>query len=110
MCPEAKIGGLHNSVREGRTKISVLRLTGLFCLFLLIAWGLGYPTLNRYDPRDIPGLTDVSSYAAMVGGDESRPRTPSVSRSCALDCSALLPAKPGTIRHSGPGNVRTPRG
>ena len=67
MCPETKIGELHNSVREGR-KISVLRLTGLFCLFFLIAWGLGYPTLNRYDPRQIPGLTDVRSYAALVTG------------------------------------------
>jgi hypothetical protein len=43
-------------------------MAGLFCLFLLIAWGLGYPTLNRYDPRQTPGLTDVRSYAAMVTG------------------------------------------
>jgi hypothetical protein len=43
-------------------------MAGFFCLFLLIAWGLGYPTLNRYDPRQTPGLTDVQSYAALVIG------------------------------------------
>jgi hypothetical protein len=38
----------------------------LFGLFFLIAFGLGYPTLNRYDPRATPGLIDVRSYAAIV--------------------------------------------
>lgn len=57
-----------DSLREGRTKITVARMSGLFCLFLLIAWGLGYPTLNRYDPRQTPGLTDVRIYAALVTG------------------------------------------
>jgi len=42
------------------------RLAGLFCLFFLIALGLGYPILNRYDPRQTPGLIDVRSYAAIV--------------------------------------------
>jgi hypothetical protein len=46
----------------------VFRLSGLFCLFFLIGWGLGYPILNRYDPRQTPGLTDVRSYAALVTG------------------------------------------
>ena len=27
---------------------------------------MGYPILNRYDPRQTPGLTDVASYAALV--------------------------------------------
>ena len=55
-------------IAGGETKITVARMAGLFCLFLLIAWGLGYPTLNRYDPRQTPGLTDVQSYAALVTG------------------------------------------
>ena len=55
-------------LQEGRTKITVARMTGLFCLFLLIAWGLGYPALNRYDPRQTPGLNDVKTYAAIVNG------------------------------------------
>ena len=40
----------------------------MFGLFFLIAFGLGYPTLNRYDPRTVPGLVDVKSYSAMVTG------------------------------------------
>lgn len=41
----------------------------LFVLFFLIALGLGYPVLNRYDPRQTPGLSDVQSYSALVTGD-----------------------------------------
>jgi hypothetical protein len=46
------------------TKICVL-----FGLFFVIACGLGYPTLNRYDPRSTPGLSDVRNYAALVAGN-----------------------------------------
>src|SRR5579862_261969 len=46
--------------------LSSRRLAGMFCLFFLIAMGLGYPILNRYDPRQTPGLVDVRSYAAIV--------------------------------------------
>jgi hypothetical protein len=49
-------------------KISLIRRIALFCLFFLIAVGLGYPILNRYDPRQIQGLSDVRSYAALVTG------------------------------------------
>lgn len=47
----------------------VRRLAGLFLLFFFIAFGLGYPVLNRYDPGRIPGLSDVRSYAAMTVGE-----------------------------------------
>lgn len=50
------------------TRLSPLRLAGLFLLFFLIAGGLGYPMLNRYDPRPTPGLSDVQTYAALVTG------------------------------------------
>jgi hypothetical protein len=41
----------------------------LFCLFFLICFGLGYPTLKRYDPR-VPGNnSDSTDYYAMVTGD-----------------------------------------
>ena len=30
--------------------------------------GLGYPTLNRYDPRSVPGLYDSVGYASLVTG------------------------------------------
>ncbi len=44
------------------------RFAMLYVVFFLIAAGLGYPALNRYDPRLVPGLSDVQSYAAMVTG------------------------------------------
>jgi hypothetical protein len=50
----------------------VLRLGGtrsiaLWILFFLISFGLGYPTLNRYDARTAD--TDVISYYKMVAND-----------------------------------------
>lgn len=57
-----------HSPRGMRTKITGARIAALSCLFFLIAWGLGYPVLNRYDPRQTPGLSDVRSYAALVTG------------------------------------------
>lgn len=56
------------TLHERRTELSLTRIAGLYCLFFLIAWGLGYPILNRYDPRQTPGLTDVKGYAAIVAG------------------------------------------
>lgn len=50
------------------TRLSGLRIAGLFLLFFLIACGLGYPTLNRYDPVHTPGLSDVQTYEALVTG------------------------------------------
>ena len=48
----------------------------LWSLFFLICMGLGYPTLNRYDPQSVPGLDDSIGYASLVtggnrGGDEA---------------------------------------
>lgn len=48
----------------------------LWLLFFLICMGLGYPTLNRYDPQLVPGLNDSVGYASLVtggnqGGDEA---------------------------------------
>ena len=48
--------------------IRATKLAFLFLLFFLIALGLGYPVLNRYDPRLIPGLSDVKIYAQMASG------------------------------------------
>ncbi|HSZ62198.1 MAG TPA: hypothetical protein VK828_10395 [Terriglobales bacterium] len=55
----------HNSTK---TTIAAPRLGTLFCIFFLIACGLGYPILNRFDPRQSPGLSDVKTYAALVTG------------------------------------------
>jgi uncharacterized membrane protein len=45
------------------------RSVTLWILFFLICIGLGYPTLNRYDPRAVPGLYDSRAYYALVTGD-----------------------------------------
>src|SRR4029077_19114472 len=56
------------SPQDNWTKIAIARLALLFCVFFLIACGLGYPVLNRFDPRQTPGLSDVRIYAALVIG------------------------------------------
>jgi hypothetical protein len=61
------MGILPERANDG-AKISAMRIASLFCLFFLIAFGLGYPVLNRYDPRLTPALTDVRGYAALVTG------------------------------------------
>ena len=43
----------------------------LFSIFFLIAFGLGYPILNRFDPRQTPGLSDVRAYAAIATGSST---------------------------------------
>lgn len=58
------MAGMHDS----RAKIAAARLALLFCIFFLIACGLGYPVLNRFDPRQTPGLSDVRTYASLATG------------------------------------------
>ena len=55
------------SLPDNGRKIATARLALLFCVFFLIACGLGYPILNRFDPRQTPGLSDVKTYAARTG-------------------------------------------
>ncbi len=42
----------------------------VWTLFFLICMGLGYPTLNRYDPRSVPGLFDSIGYYSLVTGSD----------------------------------------
>jgi uncharacterized membrane protein len=42
----------------------------LWCLFFLICLGLGFPTLNRYEPPTIPGLSDTTAYSQLVTGEQ----------------------------------------
>lgn len=42
----------------------------LFVLFWMITWSLGYPSLARYNPTDLQGLSDSRSYVAMVEGTD----------------------------------------
>jgi len=61
------MSGINTPGRVRRT-LSPIRSAGLFALFFCISVGLGYPILNRYDPRNIEGMSDVSSYAAIASG------------------------------------------
>jgi hypothetical protein len=38
----------------------------LWLVLWLICFGLGYPTLNRYDPRAVAGLSDTIEYHSLV--------------------------------------------
>src|SRR5271163_1721523 len=58
------------SVPDDRTKIAIASAL-LFGIFFLIACGLGYPVLNRFDPRQTTGLSDVKTYASLVTGASS---------------------------------------
>ena len=58
-------------LHDHRVKIASARAALLFCIFFLIACGLGYPVLNRFDPRQTPGLSDVKTYASLVTGTAS---------------------------------------
>ena len=61
-------GTVMTSGGENGAGISTVRVALLFCVFFLIACGLGYPVLNRFDPRQTPGLSDVKAYASLVAG------------------------------------------
>jgi hypothetical protein len=51
----------------GRRKFLIL-----WPLFFMICGGLGYPSLRRFDPRLIPGLSDTIKYSAITtGADQS---------------------------------------
>ncbi len=75
---EKRLDGLTGSLERGAhgqtagdvSEAHWERIASPFCLFFLIAWGIGYPTPNRYDPRETPGPSDVSGYAAI---DETMP-------------------------------------
>ena len=56
------------SLHDNRAKVATARVALLFGIFFLIACGLGYPVLNRFDPRQTPGLSDVKTYASIVTG------------------------------------------
>ena len=50
--------------RTSPHRVGAARALLLWLLFLLIAFGLGYPTLNRYDPRELG--PDWNSYYRVV--------------------------------------------
>jgi hypothetical protein len=47
-------------------RIKIARGITLWFLLFLICFGLGYPTLNRYDPRTVGGTSDTAWYYDLV--------------------------------------------
>jgi hypothetical protein len=46
--------------------VNVAEGVTLWLLLFLIAFGLGYPTLNRYEPRAVNGTSDSADYSDLV--------------------------------------------
>ena len=46
---------------------------GMFLLFFVLAFGLGYSTLNRFNPMEAPGLADVTIYGEIVLNGSNEP-------------------------------------
>jgi len=63
------------------------RLALHWLLFFVIALGIGYPAVSRFDPRNVPGCADAGKYYEMVVGDPTaasqqllRPLVPWIAR------------------------------
>jgi hypothetical protein len=96
-----------HSLLEGSTQITPIKAASLLFLFFLISFGLGYPTLNRYDPRQIPGLSDVQTYAALVAGSPLPDADLSDPRLAHLRFRVLVPAIAWPFYHLAKGRVGT---
>jgi hypothetical protein len=55
------------------TELSTRNILLIWALFFLICFGLGYPTLNRYDPAKLPGSSDAQAYGNIVTGAKVPP-------------------------------------
>ena len=62
MNPESEAGQLREI--QGRGQFALI-----WVLFFLICFGLGYPTLKRYEPSRTPGLSDAAAYYRIVTGE-----------------------------------------
>jgi len=69
-------------------------------LFFLICLGLGYPTLNRYDPRNTGGLSDTTTYyeLATQGPEHADPQ---------LKYRLLIPELSRPIANAARGHIGT---
>lgn len=75
------------------------RLLLHWLLFFVIALGIGYPAVSRFDPRTVPGCADSSKYYEMVVGEPVaasqqllRPLVPWVARPIARLSANRLPS------------------
>ena len=51
-------------------KLGVKYFVFVWPLFFAICFGLGYPSLSRYDPRQVEGLSDVANYYQLATGED----------------------------------------
>jgi hypothetical protein len=58
---------------ESEFRLSAGNAVLIWLFFLSICFGLGYPTLNRYDPSKVPGLSDAEVYCNIVRGAKVPP-------------------------------------
>jgi hypothetical protein len=73
--------GIHMPVSRGELRRSGEPSTGLtpgravllWFVFFLICLGLGYAPLNRFDPRQVEGTSDVAAYGNIVVGNSPQP-------------------------------------
>ena len=53
------------------TSFRNIRSALVWCVFFVVSLGLGYPSLQRYDPRLVGGLSDAEAYyQTVVGGPQ----------------------------------------
>ena len=62
------------SLQRTRQRVGIGRAALVWALFLLIGFGLGYPTLNRYDPRELG--PDWNGYYRMVVNQDTQSDAP----------------------------------
>ncbi len=72
----------------------------LWLVFFFICLGLGYPTLNRYDPRKTGGLSDTETYyeLAVHGPEHADPQ---------LKYRLLIPELARPVAHAAAGHIGT---
>src|SRR2546426_3289247 len=66
-----KTNGAAESMTTTQRRLETRNFLLLWLLFFAICFGLGYPTLRRYDPRTTEGLSDTSKYYAIVTGADT---------------------------------------
>jgi hypothetical protein len=91
-----------SSKTDARTPVSLrfCRKMLLWVVFFLICLGLGYPTLNRYDPRNAGGLRDSQVYYQSVL------RTPEPGSSH-MEFRVLVPWLARPVHHIAEGHIGT---
>jgi hypothetical protein len=71
-----------NARHDGDPTAEPRRLALHWLLFFVIALGIGYPAVSRFDPRTVAGCADAGKYYEMVVGEPARRASSCCVRSC----------------------------